>query len=422
MKSTKSWHFAISILVIFAATTAIAQGNGKLEGVKTAVQNQNFAKALADARTIIKADPKNFQALYYAGMAALGLNQFDVATNYAQNALEIAPENSKPTVQSLLDLIASTKEGFSAANDAENALSAGEFGKAASLYEKAYWAKPTDSGLGLKAAAIYQKQLGSPLRAAKIYRNIIAKAPKSADADVARNGLGEIDAALKKISLEKLNAAIGAAQNNASESDVNKLFSEAEIANPNQDRLFDYWINSVAKYNDGEMVLTLLKKKQGTGPLEPKFIAKIPNISGFIEEENFATSLKNMIGDENFDVVMQSNHMAKLKRFSKEKLILYKSYLKESWGKNRDPYISRVALGPPDSYYNRRYCLEMVTDGYFLMAFGYVNDGTDKISDWKINDNNVDTAPTISKYYYDEKGWKKNGCLSYQDITAEITQ
>jgi tetratricopeptide (TPR) repeat protein len=62
------------------------------------LKQKQYAQALDEVRQSIHLDNSRWEAWYVAGTASVGLEKYDLAIDYFQEALNRAPEQAKPTI------------------------------------------------------------------------------------------------------------------------------------------------------------------------------------------------------------------------------------------------------------------------------------------------------------------------------------
>jgi len=108
--------FALGQLILLGQTYQDA-----FERARSLVKQKQFAEALEQARQAVHLDNTRWEGWFVEGTAAVGLEKYDLAIDYFEEALSRAPDQAKSSVN---DAIASCRQALAARSAAPNRVTA----------------------------------------------------------------------------------------------------------------------------------------------------------------------------------------------------------------------------------------------------------------------------------------------------------
>lgn len=202
---------ALCVLAIgFSGLNAPARAEPYADLVNEArdhLQNERYVEALASARDATRLQPGDYKSYYYLAMAYLGLARYDEADSAAAQALSLANDLTRASVDKLVKTIKARRIAATSQQEADTALADGLNGKAARLYEMAWSAERANAEAGLKAADLYANRLSQPVDAARVLRQIRTALKGTPDADKADSQLRQLSETLQKIAQARVSGA-----------------------------------------------------------------------------------------------------------------------------------------------------------------------------------------------------------------------
>ena len=291
----------LGVLALGRPATRAEDASPMITQAKNFLQDERYLDALASAKDAVRADPENYQAHFYVGMAHLALEQFDAAAEAAGKALALAPEAGKPGVTKLVETIKTRRQGAGTAQQAAAALADGMAAKAARLYEQAWNAAQDNPELGLKAADLYAHQLGQPLAAARVLRQVqrVASGDALASAEAV---LKEISAPLHQSAVDEVAAANAASDPAEQQSHLQK----AEEADPDYAEIYTLRAQFAALGDSVEALQAAITGLARHKLATPKLLAKLPNFARWLDNLAFKEFLSDIIGAPQVDRLQAS--------------------------------------------------------------------------------------------------------------------
>ena len=282
----------LGVLVLGSPAARAEDAGPMVTQARNFLQDERYLDALASAKDAVRADPENYQAHFYVGMAHLALEQFDAAAEAADRALALAPEAGKPGVTKLVEAIKTRRSSAGAAQQAAAALADGMMGKAARLYEQAWNAAQDNPELGLRAADLYAHQLSQPLAAARVLRQVLRGGASDNARIRAEAGLWELTGPLHQIAVSQVAAARAASDPAEQQSHLQK----AEEADPEYSDVYKLRAKFAAQGDNVEAlqaaITDLARRKLAT----PMLLAKLPNLARWLDIPAFQEFISDIIG------------------------------------------------------------------------------------------------------------------------------
>jgi formylglycine-generating enzyme required for sulfatase activity len=266
------------------ATAAIRQAKGFLEEDK-------FLDGLAAAQEAVRAAPQNYLGHYYVAYAQLGLSQYESAAAAANQALTLAPADSKEGVAKLVEAIKLRSQAGGITKAAEEALSEGLNAKAARLYEQAWNAGRDNPELGLKAAEIYMGALKQPLEAGRVLQQVRRVATGTAGARVVTM-LQQIAAPLRAQAQELVKQA----KASRDLGEQTRLLDRAEEADPSYAALHDLRVRVAVKGTSEAALLSALKGLARNKLATIDAVRSLPNLGRWLAVPAINEYLTDLFG------------------------------------------------------------------------------------------------------------------------------
>lgn len=196
--------FAVGTTILFGQASNAYQDT--LTAGRSLIQQANHAEALVVLQRAVAAEPGRHEAYFELAVTSYRAGNLVAAEEYANLALERAPDPDKAQVRDMLGVIVEKRKFETLKRDADEAFANGLMAKAADAYGKAFLLFPKQGAVGLRAATINAESLNRLLDAAVIWQKIIAMAD-DASAAIAREELGRRREELDRIAKERMDAA-----------------------------------------------------------------------------------------------------------------------------------------------------------------------------------------------------------------------
>jgi formylglycine-generating enzyme required for sulfatase activity len=284
---------------LFALTVRAQQDpyERAIERADNFTRQGQFVEAPAAAQAAIGLNPNRFQGHYYAAFALYRRGLLDEAEPIAKRALELAPPESKPDAQRLVDAIAKRRTFAAQVQAADQALNDGLIAKAAAAYTKAWEATPESQDIGLKAAQLWSERLGNHVAAAPILSAIVASPTDPQVVPKATEMLQRLQPLLRGAFDEQLqNGQRLLAQGQMD--DALKALNLAALAQPDRQEPHLHLARIYAKRNDWQSARNELGQMLKKGRVTAADLSKHSEFLALAQDARFISFIGDALGEE----------------------------------------------------------------------------------------------------------------------------
>jgi formylglycine-generating enzyme required for sulfatase activity len=302
-RQQRKMAYLLSLILIvpalFALTVRAQQDpyERAIERADNFTRQGQFVEALAAAQAAINLNPNRFQGHYYAAFALYRRGLLDEAEPIAKRALELAPAESRPDAQRLVDAITKRRTFAAQVQAADQALNDGLIAKAAAAYTKAWEAVPESQDIGLKAAQLWSERLGNHVAAAPILSAIVASPTDPQVVPKATEMLQRLQPLLRGAFDEQLqNGQRLLAQGQLD--DALKALRLAALAQPDRQEPHLHLARIYAKRNDWPSTRNELSQMLKKGRVSISDISSYPEFDSLSREARFLAFIGDALGED----------------------------------------------------------------------------------------------------------------------------